>query len=112
MPPLDDGSFLYMPSLLPQSGLGPAIEMNSKLDLAIATVPEVESVVGKLGRAESALDPAPISMLESIVILKPEEHWRTLPVERWFSGWPAAWKAPLAFFAPEERRITKAEILA
>jgi copper/silver efflux system protein len=111
MPPLDEGSFLYMPSLLPQTGLGPAIEVNSKLDLAIATVPEVESVVGKLGRAESALDPAPISMLESIVILKPEEQWRTLPVERWFSGWPSALKAPLAFFAPEERRITKAEIL-
>ncbi len=111
MPPLDEGSFLYMPSLLPQTGLGPAIEVNSKLDLAIATVPEVESVVGKLGRAESALDPAPISMLESIIILKPEDHWRKLPVKRWFSGWPSALKAPLAFFAPEERPITKAEIL-
>ena len=112
MPPLDEGSFLYMPSLLPQTGLGPAIEVNSKLDLAIATVPEVESVVGKIGRAESALDPAPISMLESIIILKPEEHWRELPVKRWFSDWPAALKAPLAFFAPEERRITKSEILS
>ncbi len=111
MPPLDEGSFLYMPSLLPQTGLGPAIEVNSKLDLAIATVPEVESVVGKLGRAESALDPAPISMLESIIILKPENNWRKLPVKRWFSGWPSALKAPLAFFAPEERSITKAEIL-
>lgn len=57
MPPLDEGSFLYMPSLLPQGGLGPAIEVNAKQDMAIATVPEVESVVGKLGRAESALDP-------------------------------------------------------
>ncbi len=112
MPPLDEGSFLYMPSLLPQTGLGPAIEVNSKLDLAIATVPEVESVVGKIGRAESALDPAPISMLESIIILKPEDQWRELPVQRWFSGWPNALKAPLAFFAPEERRITKSEILS
>ena len=111
MPPLDEGSFLYMPSLLPQTGLGPAIEANSKLDLAIATVPEVESVVGKLGRAESALDPAPISMLESIIILKPEDLWRSLPVKRWFSDWPSSLKAPLAYFAPEERRITKAEIL-
>lgn len=112
MPPLDEGSFLYMPSLLPQTGLGPAIEVNAKQDLAIASVPEVESVVGKLGRAESALDPAPISMMESIVILKQEDQWRTFPVKRWFSGWPAALKAPLAYFAPEERRITKAEILA
>jgi Cu(I)/Ag(I) efflux system membrane protein CusA/SilA len=111
LPPLDEGSFLYMPSLLPQTGLGPAIEVNAKLDLAIATVPEVESVVGKLGRAESALDPAPISMLESIIILKPEEQWRILPVKRWFSEWPRWLKAPLAWVAPEERRITKAEIL-
>jgi len=112
MPPLDEGSFLYMPSLLPQTGLGPAIEVNAKQDLAIASVPEVESVVGKLGRAESALDPAPISMLESIVILKQEDQWRTFPVQRWFSGWPGWLKAPLAWLAPEERRITKAEILA
>jgi Cu(I)/Ag(I) efflux system membrane protein CusA/SilA len=111
LPPLDEGSFLYMPSLLPQTGLGPAVEVNAKLDLAIASVPEVESVVGKLGRAESALDPAPISMIESIVNLKPEDEWREVPVERWFSGWPAALKAPLAFFAPEARRITKQEIL-
>jgi len=112
MPPLDEGSFLYMPSLLPQAGLGPAIEVNSKQDLAIASVPEVESVVGKIGRAESALDPAPIGMMESIVILKPESEWRHVPVKRWFAGWPGWLKTPLAFFAPEHRRITKSEILA
>jgi Cu(I)/Ag(I) efflux system membrane protein CusA/SilA len=112
MPPLDEGSFLYMPSLLPQAGLGPAIEVNSKQDMAMASVPEVESVVGKLGRAESALDPAPIGMMESIVILKPEREWRHIPVKRWFSGWPAGLKKPLASLIPEHRRITKAEILA
>ena len=112
IPPLDEGSFLYMPSLLPQSGLGPAVEVNSKQDLAIASVPEVESVVGKLGRAESALDPAPIGMMESIIILKPESEWRHVPVQRWFSGWPNWLKTPLAFFAPEHRQITKGEILA
>jgi copper/silver efflux system protein len=112
MPPLDEGSFLYMPSLLPQAGLGPAIEVNSKQDLAIASVPEVESVVGKIGRAESALDPAPIGMMESIVILKPESEWRHVPVKRWFTDWPGWLKAPLAFFAPEHRPITKSEILA
>jgi Cu(I)/Ag(I) efflux system membrane protein CusA/SilA len=111
MPPLDEGSFLYMPSLLPQAGLGPAIEVNAKQDLAIASVPEVESVVGKIGRAESALDPAPITMMESIIILKPESQWRVLPVRRWFSDWPAVLKAPLRWMAPEERRITKNEIL-
>ena len=111
MPPLDEGSFLYMPSLLPQAGLGPAVQVNSIQDRAIASVPEVESVVGKLGRAESALDPAPISMMESIIILKPVDDWRHFPVKRWFSGWPAWMKAPLAFFAPEQRTITKNEIL-
>lgn len=112
MPPLDEGSFLYMPSLLPQAGLGPAVEVNSIQDRAIASVPEVESVVGKLGRAESALDPAPIGMMESIIILKPESEWRRIPVQRWFSGWPAWLKAPLAFLAPEQRVITKDEILS
>ena len=112
MPPLDEGSFLYMPSLLPQGSLAQAVEVNSKQDLAIVGVPEVESVVGKIGRAESALDPAPIGMMESIVVLKPESQWRTRKVERFFGDWPGFLKAPLAWVWPEERRITKNEILA
>ena len=111
MPPLDEGSFLYMPSLLPQAGLGPALEVNRKQDMAIASVPEVESVVGKLGRAESALDPAPVGMMESIVILKPESEWRHIPVRRWFASWPGGLKKPLLWIWPEHRRITKNEIL-
>lgn len=112
MPPLDEGSFLYMPSLLPQASLSQTVEVNSKQDIAIASVPEVESVVGKIGRTESALDPAPISMMETMINLKPEEEWRMLPVERFFSNWPALLKAPLHIIWPEERRITKNEILA
>jgi copper/silver efflux system protein len=111
MPPLDEGAFLFMPSLLPHGGLSEAVEVNSRQDLAIASVPEVASVVGKLGRAETALDPAPISMFETIINLKPESEWRRVPVARWFSGWPGGLKAPLAWLWPEERRITKAEIL-
>ncbi len=111
MPPLDEGSFLYMPSLLPQAGLGPALEVSARQDMAIASVPEVESVVGKLGRAESALDPAPIGMMESIIILKPEARWRHRPVKRWFSSWPNLFKKPLVWFWPEHRQITKDEIL-
>ena len=111
MPPLDEGSLLYMPSLLPQAALSEAIKVNSRQDMAIATVPEVESVVGKLGRAESALDPAPIGMIESIIILKPTSEWRRFPVKRWFSSWPGWAKAPLAYFWSEEREITKNEIL-
>lgn len=111
MPPLDEGSFLYMPSLLPQAGLGPALEVSSKQDLAIASVPEVASVVGKLGRTESALDPAPIGMMETIVNLKPEDEWRRIPVRRWFSSWPQWLKAPFTWIWPEHRRIEKNEIL-
>ena len=112
MPPLDEGSFLYMPSLLPQGSLSQAIQVNSTQDRAIAGVPEVESVVGKVGRAESALDPAPIGMMESIIILKSEDQWRTKKVERFFADWPSFIRAPLAWVWPEERRITKDEILA
>ena len=111
MPPLDEGSFLYMPSLLPQAGLGPALAVSAQQDIAIASVPEVESVVGKLGRAESALDPAPIGMLESIIILKPETQWRHLPAKRWFSDWPDGLKKPLVWLWPEHRPVTKSEIL-
>mgnify|MGYP000167600389 CR=1 FL=1 len=90
----DRASSTYIsPSLLPQAGLGPAIEVNAKQDLAIASVPEVESVVGKIGRSESALDPAPIGMIESIVILKPEDEWRRVP--RWYSGRVPDWLTPL-----------------
>jgi len=72
MPPLDEGSFLYMPTTMPHAGIGEATDVLRKLDMAMASVPEVESVVGKLGRAETALDPAPISMIESVVSYKPE----------------------------------------
>jgi len=112
MPPLDEGSFLAMPTVLPQAGLSEVARVNARIDQAIATVPEVASVVGKLGRVNSALDPAPIGMLESIVVLKPESDWRMLPEPRWFSSWPGWAKALPAWFAPEERRITKPEILA
>ncbi len=112
MPPLDEGSFLAMPTVLPQAGLSEVIRVNARVDEAIASIPEVASVVGKVGRVNSALDPAPIGMLESIVVLKPEHEWRKLPVERWFSAWPGWLKAPVAWIWPEERRITKSEILA
>lgn len=111
MPPLDEGSFLYMPSLLPSGSLTQALEVIGKQNAGIRNVPEVLDVVGKIGRADSALDPAPIGMVETIITLKPESQWRRVPVERWFSGWPPALKAPLAALLPEERALTKAEIL-
>ncbi len=72
MPPLDEGSYLFMPSTMPHASIGEALDVMQYQDQAMASIPEVESVVGKLGRAESALDPAPISMIETIVNYKPE----------------------------------------
>lgn len=72
MPPLDEGSFLWMPTTMPHASLGEALEVVKHQDLAISSVPEVESVTGKIGRVESALDPAPISMIETVILYKPE----------------------------------------
>ena len=72
MPPFDEGSFLYMPTTMPHASMGEALDMLSEMDAAIAAIPEVDRVVGKLGRADSALDPAPISMVEAIVTYVPE----------------------------------------
>jgi Cu(I)/Ag(I) efflux system membrane protein CusA/SilA len=65
-----------MPSLLPQAGLSETLEVTKRQNAAMMTVPEVAKVVGKLGRAESALDPAPVGMLETVVQLKPKDQWR------------------------------------
>ena len=72
MPALDEGSFLYMPTTPPHASMQQAVEMVSLLDQAIASIPEVESAVGKIGRAETALDPAPISMVETVILYRPE----------------------------------------
>ncbi len=70
MPPLDEGSFLWMPSMSSHGSIGAAIDYISKQDAAFKAIPEVESVVGKIGRVESALDPAPISMVETVINYK------------------------------------------
>ena len=72
MPPLDEGSFLLMPTTMPHASIGEVQDVLSKQDLAIGAIPEVESAVGKLGRADSPLDPAPISMIETVINYRPE----------------------------------------
>ncbi|MDY7091605.1 MAG: efflux RND transporter permease subunit [Acidobacteriota bacterium] len=72
MPPLDEGSFLYMPALMPHASIGEALDVLQKQNSAVAAIPEIKSVAGKLGRVESALDPAPIAMLETIINYLPE----------------------------------------
>ncbi len=72
MPDLDEGSYLYMPTVMPHASIGEVTDILRKQDMAIRAIPEIDSVVGKLGRAESPLDPAPISMIETIVSYKSE----------------------------------------
>jgi len=72
MPPLDEGSFLYMPTTMPHAAISEVQEVLAAQDRAIAAIPEVETAVGKLGRAETPLDPAPLSMIETIINYKPE----------------------------------------
>jgi Cu(I)/Ag(I) efflux system membrane protein CusA/SilA len=76
MPELDEGDLLYMPTTLPGISIGKARELLQQTDRLIRTVPEVERVFGKVGRAETATDPAPLTMIETTIKLKPREQWR------------------------------------
>ena len=76
MPPLNEGDLLYMPTTLPGISVTKAKELLQQTDRIIATFPEVHHVFGKVGRAETATDPAPLSMLETTIMLKPESEWR------------------------------------
>lgn len=72
MPPLDEGSFLYMPTTMPHASIGEALDVVSKQDARISSIPEVKTAVGKIGRVDSPLDPAPISMIETVISYKSE----------------------------------------
>jgi len=76
MPPLDEGDVLYMPSALPGLSAGKVAQLLQQTDRLIKTVPEVQSVFGKAGRAESATDPAPLEMFETMIQFKPRDQWR------------------------------------
>ena len=76
MPPLDEGDLMYMPTTHPGISIGKARELLQQTDRLIHTVPEVKNVFGKVGRAETATDPAPLTMLETFIQLKPKDQWR------------------------------------
>ncbi len=76
MPPLDEGDLMYMPTTYPGVSIDKARELLQQTDKMIRTVPEVKSVFGKIGRAETATDPAPLTMIETVIQLKPREEWR------------------------------------
>jgi len=89
LPPLDEGSILYMPTTLPGISISQAQQLLQATDRVIRQFPEVDCVLGKAGRAETATDPAPLSMLETTVILKPRSQWRR--VDTWYSAWAPEW---------------------
>ncbi len=112
MPPLAEGDLLYMPTTDPGISVAKATELLQQTDALIAQFPEVQAVFGKVGRADTATDPAPISMLETTITLhRDPDQWRTRPVERFYSGWPnwLAW-APSQVWS-DERRITSDELI-
>lgn len=93
MPPLDEGSLLYMPSTLPGISVTEATRVLQMQDKMIRAFPEVERVWGKAGRAESSTDPAPYSMMETTIVLKPQDQWPK--VDRWYSKRMPHWTQPI-----------------
>jgi copper/silver efflux system protein len=93
MPPLEEGSLLYMPTTMPGISIGESQRLLQATDSILKTFPEVDHVLGKTGRADTATDPAPLSMLETVVVLKPHSAWpRT---HTWYSSWAPNFMLPL-----------------
>ena len=89
MPPLAEGTLLFMPTTLPGLSITEAESLLRRQDQIIKGFPEVERVFGKAGRAETSTDPAPLSMIETTIVLKPVEQWR--PRDTWYSSWAPGW---------------------
>ena len=100
MPPLEEGSILYMPTTMPGISIAEAQKILQVTDRIIRRFPEVEHVLGKAGRAETSTDPAPLSMLETVITLKPKSDWRRR--ETWYSSWAPEWsKTVLRHITPD-----------
>jgi Cu(I)/Ag(I) efflux system membrane protein CusA/SilA len=100
MPPLFEGTLLYMPTTVPGMSITQAAQLMQVQDRIIKSFPEVVSVHGKAGRSDTATDPAPINMLETVVVLKPKEQWRAK--KQWYTDWAPGWlKKPLGQIWPE-----------
>jgi len=111
MPPLDEGSLLVMPTTFSGISIEQAREILVAQDRAIAAFREVESVHGKVGRAETATDPAQLDMIETVIALGPRERWPLLDDPRWWSGHAPRWlEPPLRLVWPDRRRRTVEEL--
>jgi Cu(I)/Ag(I) efflux system membrane protein CusA/SilA len=107
MPPLHEGTILYMPTTPPGISVTEAGRLLSVQDRILKGFPEVETVFGKAGRAETSTDPAPFSMMETTIVLKPPSQWREKP--RWYSSLPEVLRAPFRIFWPD--RISYEELV-
>jgi Cu(I)/Ag(I) efflux system membrane protein CusA/SilA len=110
MPPLREGSLLYMPSAVePGMSVAEAMKALQVQDKLLMTFPEVARVFGKAGRANTSTDPAPFTMMETTILLKPESQWRAKP--RWYSNWAPEWlKSGLRAIWPDH--ISEADLIS
>ena len=109
MPPLEEEALFYMPTTMPGISIGDAQKVLQVSDRIIKGFPEVDHVLGKAGRAETSTDPAPLSMLETVVTLKPKSEWRH--VETWYSSWAPDWaKAVFRHITPDH--ISQSELIS
>jgi Cu(I)/Ag(I) efflux system membrane protein CusA/SilA len=110
MPPLNEGTILYMPTTLPGISVSEAQRVLESQDRLIKSIPEVDRVFGKAGRAETSTDPAPFSMMETTIMLKPFSQWRHK--EQWYSSWSPEWLQNLFFRRIWPDRISWDELIA
>ena len=108
MPPLYEGTLLYMPTTVPGISVAEAQQLLQTMDKQLHAFPEVERVFGKAGRAETSTDPAPFSMMETTIVLKPTDQWRKK--DRWYSSFPGFLQVPLRHIWPD--RISPDELIA
>ena len=115
MPPLNEGDLLYMPTTDPGISITKARELLQQTDRIIKTFPEVERVFGKIGRAETATDPAPLSMIETTITLKDQDDWpQRKYTHRWYSDWPLPGfaRSALGIIWAENRAVTLKELIS
>jgi Cu(I)/Ag(I) efflux system membrane protein CusA/SilA len=113
LPRVDEGDLLFMPTTLPGVSEGEAAVDLRRQDHILSQFPEVASVFGKVGRADTATDPAPYSMVETTIRLKPRAEWPLVPRSRWYSSWAPGWlKSVLGLGWPERTPETTEELVA
>ena len=112
LPRVDEGDLLFMPTTLPGVSPGEAAVQLRRVDQTLSQFPEVAAVLGKVGRGDTATDPAPFSMAETTIRLRPRAEWPKLPRTRWYSRWtPAPLKRVLGLVWPEKTSETTAELI-